>query len=136
MLKESRIAENSEFRTVDIHLATKSYYIKVTEKEIDDEGLKHGINPVQQRLYATPTQFSRNMLAQDIAERKLLEILEDEILGVSSSHDYIIKMASDWDSKQSHNFIRDKNLDNNDKYWGDSREKYTMINGKYIYKGE
>ena len=102
MIKIARIIENAEFRTVDLHLSEKSYSIKVLEKEIDSElKEKHGIDPVRQRLYATPVTVSRNMLAADIAERKLLEILEDELLGIESKHDYQVKNASDWDSSQS-----------------------------------
>ena len=103
MIKLSRIIENGEFRTVDFHLSDKSYSIKISEKEIDNELLeKHGIDPVRQRLYATPITKSRNMLATDIAERKLLDILEDELLGIDSKeHDYQMKNASDWDSAQS-----------------------------------
>lgn len=102
MIKISRIIENVDFRTIDFHLKLKSYSIRVTENEIDLECEKHGINPLQQRIYATPVTYSRNMLAQDIAERKLLEILGDEILGIPNDCNYIVKNSSDWDSIQSH----------------------------------
>lgn len=102
MIKVSHIIENQNFRTVNIHLTEKSYFIKVSEKEIDDELGKNVINPIQNRLYATPVTKSRNMMAADIAEKKLLDIMEDEILEKESEHEYTYKLASDWDSHQSH----------------------------------
>mgnify|MGYP001008463764 CR=1 FL=1 len=102
MIKVSHIIENQYFRTVKIHLEEKSYFIKVSEKEIDDELEKNGINPMKNRLYATPVTKSRNMMAADIAEKKLLEIMEDELLEKESEHEYTYKLASDWDSHQSH----------------------------------
>ena len=59
------------------------------------EAKKYGIDPLRQRLYATPVNRSRNMLATDIAERKLLSIMEDELLGVQNNYDYIIKEDND-----------------------------------------
>lgn len=134
MIKIARIVENADFRTVDIHLKEKSYSIKVAEKEIDTElEEKHGINPLRQKLYATPVAASRNILATDIAERKLLEILEDELLDLDSRHEYQVKNASDWDSTRSHANKLSENLDNNSKYWRDAKEKYMMIDGKYLF---
>ena len=95
MIKVARVVENADFRTIDIHLHKKSYSIKITEQEIDEEAKKYGIDPVRQRLYACPVNRSRNMLATDIAERKLLGIMEDELLGVKNDSDYIIKDDND-----------------------------------------
>ena len=135
MIKISKIIENNNFRTIDISLSKRTYSIKITEQEIDEECKKYGINPIQQRLYASNKNLSRNLLATNIAERKLLEIFENEILGIDSKIDYSIKEASDWDSTQSHHKKLSEKLDNNDKYWGDSMKKI-MFNGKYIFPQE
>jgi len=135
MIKISKIIENNNFRTIDISLSKRTYSIKITEQEIDEECKKYGINPIQQRLYASNKNLSSNLLATNIAERKLLEIFENEILGIDSKIDYSIKEASDWDSTQSHHKKLSEKLDNNDKYWGDSMKKI-MFNGKYIFPQE
>ena len=134
MIKISRIIENADFRTVDIHLETKSYSIKISEKEIDDELINRGENPVQQRLYATSTANSRNMIAADVAHNKLLEILEDEILEINGKHEYLVKQASDWDSVQSHHKKLNKDNNNIKEFWNDFDRKRMMIDGKYVYR--
>ena len=134
MIKISRIIENADFRTVDIHLETKSYSIKISEKEIDDELINRVENPVQQRLYATSTANSRNMIAADVAHNKLLEILEDEILEINGKHEYLVKQASDWDSVQSHHKKLNKDNNNIKEFWNDFDRKRMMIDGKYVYR--
>ena len=133
MIKISRIIENANFRTVDIHLETKSYSIKISEKEIDDELINRGESPLKQRLYATSTANSRNMIAADIAERKLREILEDELLEINSKHEHIIKKASDWDSVQSHHKKLNENMKNIKEFWSGFDTKRMMIDGKYVF---
>jgi len=133
----AKIIENNDFRTVNLHLSKKSYYIKISEKEIDEELLKKGYNPIQQRLYASPKHLSRNIIAQDLAEEKLLNILECEILGMACPDiEYETKNAEDWDSIQAHTAKLNESVINGqnalDTFWNGADKKYMMINGKYV----